>query len=281
MLFGTCVAAVVALAAVAASVVTVVNTPREAPSAGGADLGLYYDAALVTAPNPVEVDLVDHPLYAVAAPTTVECETPELDMDSDESWEEFANATGTCLDALWRPVMDELGLSPQTPEITVTRESPDSDNEEGYTLAYYEGDYTRITVVLPNVREVGAFIPAEDQEEVWVALMGHEYGHHVQFATGILELSYRLRGEASDEDEELDALRRTELQAECLAGIGLRAITDGDADALDVVDEHFNDGGDLDTHGSAANRSFWLEEGWSRGTVAGCNTYGAEEDRVS
>ncbi|MCY9784466.1 neutral zinc metallopeptidase [Nocardiopsis sp. EMB25] len=281
MLFGTSVAAAVALAALAASVVTVVNTPREDPSAGGADLGAYYDTALVAAPNPVEVDLVDHPLYAVATPTAVECDTPELDMDSDESWEEFANATGTCLDALWNPVMDELGLSPETPEITVTLESPDSGDEEGYTLAYYEGDYTRITVVLPNVRELGAFIPAEDQEEVWVALMGHEYGHHVQFATGILDLSYDMRVKAEDENEELDALRRTELQAECMAGVGLRAIMDGDADALDVVDEHFNSGGDLDTHGSAVNRSFWLEEGWSRGTVEGCNTYGADEDRVS
>ncbi|MFI6578237.1 neutral zinc metallopeptidase [Nocardiopsis sp. NPDC050513] len=281
MLFGTAVAAAVALSALAASVVTVVSTPREEPSAGGADVSLYYEAALTAAPNPVEVDLVDHPLYSVAMPTTVECDPPDLDMDSDESWEAFADATGECLDTLWEPVMTDLGLHAETPDITVTRESPDSGDEDGYTLAYYESDYTRITVVLPNVRELGAFVPDEDQEEVWVALMGHEYGHHVQFATGILDLSHERQLGSKDEAEQLEALRRTELQAECMAGVGLRAIMDGDAGALGVVNEHFNAGGDLDTHGSAVNRSFWLEEGWSRETVEGCNTYGAEARRVS
>ncbi|WP_316042257.1 neutral zinc metallopeptidase [Nocardiopsis sp. CNR-923] len=274
MLFGTAVAGAVALSALAASVVTVVSTPREEPSAGGADVSLYYEAALTAAPNPVDVGLDDHPLYSAAVPTTVECDPPDLDIDSDESWEVFADATGECLDTLWEPVMNGLGLHSETPDITVTRESPDSGEEEGYTLAYYESDHTRITVVLPNVRELGAFVPDEDQEEVWVALMGHEYGHHVQFATGILDLSHQLEFGSKDEDERLEALRRTELQAECLAGIGLRAIMDGDAEALGVVDEHFTPAATwTPTAARSTARSGWRKAGqekpWRAATPTG------------
>jgi hypothetical protein len=202
-------------------------------------------------------------------------------MGSDESWEEFATVAGECLDELWTPVLEELRLHPEPPEFAVTRDSPDTDTEEGYTLAYYESDRGRITVVLPNVRELGAQIPVDEREDVWLALMGHEYGHHIQYATGILNVSHDMRLSAGSENDELDTLRRTELQAECMAGVGLRGITGADDDALRTVNFHFNGGGDLDTHGSAANRSYWLEQGWSGATVDGCNTYGASTGQVS
>nr|WP_233571353.1 neutral zinc metallopeptidase [Nocardiopsis sp. Huas11] len=280
MLFGAGVAAAVALSALAASVLIVVTTPREDPPTGGTDLSLYYEDTLAAPPEPVTVDVADHPLYAAAMPEPVDCDTPELREESDESWEEFATAVGGCLDDLWAPVLTDLGLVAQAPEFAVTSESPDPEDAEGYTLAYYEGDYTRITVVLPNVRELGAQVRADEREEVWLALMGHEYGHHVQQTTGILGISHDLRMSAGTEADELDALRRTELQAECMAGIGLRGITDGGAGTLEVVNANFNGGGDLPTHGTAANRAFWLEQGWSQPTVGSCNTYDAEDGRV-
>nr|WP_201294759.1 MULTISPECIES: neutral zinc metallopeptidase [unclassified Nocardiopsis] len=281
MLVGSSLAAVVALVALAASILMVATTPREEPRTTGTDLSALYDQRLTARPNEVEVDLVGHPLYGAAVPERIDCPIPELDMGSDASWEEFASAAGGCLDELWSPVMAELGLLGETPEWTVTDVSPDDDNEDGYTLAYYESDYTRITVVLPNVRQLGAQIPAGEREDVWLALMGHEYGHHVQHVTGILDISHDLRWNAGSLDEELDTVRRTELQAECMAGVGLRGITGADPDALEAVNANFNTGGDLDTHGSAGNRAYWLEQGWTEPTVGACNTYGADPDRVS
>lgn len=282
VLVASCLAAVVAVAALAASILIVLTAPREEPGPQGADLSVHYDDALRERPNTVEVDIADHPLYDLAMPEHVDCDTPDLDMDSDESWEEFATVTGQCLDALWAPVMAELGLTVETPEFAVTRtspDSPDSGGEEGYTLAYYESDLSRVTVVLPNVRHLGDLLPDDQHEDVWIALMGHEYGHHVQYATGILDVSHQHKPETAE--EELEALRRTELQAECMAGAGLHGITDADEEALRVANEHFNGGGDLDTHGSADNRTFWMEQGWTETTVEGCNTYGADPGRVA
>jgi predicted metalloprotease len=280
VLFGASVAAAVALSALAASVLIVVSTPREESSPGGTNLSPHYAEAMAAPPNPVTVDIADHPLYAAPMPEPVDCDTPELESESDASWEAFATTVGGCLDELWAPVLADLGLAAQTPEFAVTTESPDANTDEGYTLAYYEGDFTRITVVLPNVRELGAQVRPEEREDVWLALMGHEYGHHVQHATGILGITHDMRLSAGTEDDELDTLRRTELQAECMAGIGLRGITDGGEDTLEVVNANFNGGGDLPTHGTAANRAFWLEQGWSQPTVDGCNTYDADDGRV-
>lgn len=281
VLVGSSVAALIALVALAASILMVVTTPREDPRPNGTDLSSLYDHRLASRPNGVEIDLLGHPFYEMAMPQPTSCQPPELDMGSDESWEEFATVTGTCLDELWAPVLEELGLTGRTPEFAVTRTSPDEDDEEGYTLAYYESDFARITVVLPNVRHLGALVPARDREDVWLALMGHEYGHHVQHLTGILDVSHDLRWNSGSADEELDTLRRTELQAECLAGVGLRGITDADPSRLDAVNANFNSGGDLETHGSAGNRAFWLERGWSEPTLHACNTYAAEPDRVA
>ncbi|WP_460760745.1 neutral zinc metallopeptidase [Nocardiopsis oceani] len=275
------VAASVALVALIASVAIVATTPQEEPETGGTDVSVYYDSDLYVQPDPVDVDLVDHPVYGVAVPEPVDCDLPALDLASDESWEGFADEAGNCLDELWAPVMAELGLVPELPDITVTDDSLDTDTEDAFTLAYYESDRSQITVVLPNVREVGAQVPADHQEHVWLALMGHEYAHHVQYATGILSVSHDLRRTAGTEADELDTLRRTELQAECMAGVGLRGLTDPDSDALDVVNQHFNGDGDLETHGSAANRALWLESGWSSETVGDCNTYAADEPDVA
>ncbi|OOC54450.1 MULTISPECIES: neutral zinc metallopeptidase [Nocardiopsis] len=281
VLVGSSVAAVIALLALAASILMVVTAPREEPRPSGTDLSAHYDDRLAARPNTVEVDLVDHPLYGTAVPEAVECDTPELDMGSDESWEEFATAAGACLDTLWTPALEGMGLSVEPLEFAVTQDSPDADGAEGYTLAYYESDLARITVVLPNVRQMGAQIPARHREDVWLALMGHEYGHHVQHVTGILAISHDLRWNAGSEADALDTLRRTELQAECMAGVGLRGITGADEETLAAVNANFNSGGDLDTHGSAAHRALWLEQGWSEPTLDGCNTYGADPDQVT
>jgi uncharacterized repeat protein (TIGR03843 family) len=281
VLGGALAAASVALVALVASVAIVVNTPQQEAPTGGADVSAFYDSGLYARPNPAEIDIADHPLYDVAMPEPVDCPLPALRTGSDDSWETFANEAGGCLNELWAPVMDELGLVPDLPEITVTDEPLDTDTEDSFTLAYYESDRGLITLVLPNVRQVGEQIPDTHQEDVWLALMGHEYAHHVQYATGILSVSHDLRRTAGSEDDELDTLRRTELQAECMAGVGLRGLTDPEGDALDVVNLHFNDGGDLDTHGTAANRALWLEAGYSSPTVGGCNTYGADENEVT
>ena len=118
-------------------------------------------------------------------------------------------------------------------------------------------------------------------------VVAHEYGHHVQDLMGALENS----GGAGARGAQGSSVR-TELQADCLAGVWARHAAETGylqepsdqelADAMDaaaavgddriqrstqgrVVPESF-------THGSAQQRVTWFRNGYNAGSADGCNT---------
>ncbi len=117
-------------------------------------------------------------------------------------------------------------------------------------------------------------------------VIAHEYGHHVQNLSGILDKVARDRSTVPQ-----SAAVRVELQADCLAGVwahhsgkgkdwldrgdieeGLNAASRIGDDTLQkasqgrVVPESF-------THGSSAQRVSWFRRGLSGGSVSQCNTF--------
>ncbi|MEY2890145.1 MAG: hypothetical protein RJA98_53 [Pseudomonadota bacterium] len=121
-------------------------------------------------------------------------------------------------------------------------------------------------------------------------VIAHEVGHHVQHLMGITDKVDRLRGQASEAQQNAMSVR-LELQADCFAGIwahdsqqskgwlengdieeALNAATQIGDDALQrksqgtVVPESF-------THGSSAQRVRWFQRGLQTGSVQQCNTF--------
>jgi predicted metalloprotease len=118
-------------------------------------------------------------------------------------------------------------------------------------------------------------------------VVAHEYGHHVQDLLGVLD-----QGGGASARGAQGAAVRTELQADCLAGVWachtaetgyLQAPSDQElADAMDaaaavgddriqrqsqgrVVPENF-------THGSSQQRVQWFRNGYKSGGLEGCNS---------
>src|SRR5690606_13040043 len=233
--------ALVSITAAAAAVVLLVAQGGQAPDSPErtpVDLSSRYSPELAEPPTAVEIDVSAHPVYDLAMPEPVDCPIPELDASSDSSWEAFSAELGGCLNDLWRPRLAELGLRVADPEFKTTRENPDEGStEEGMTLAYYDSEVREITIVIPNVSALSEEFPDRDQEGVWSALIGHEYGHHVQEVTGVLEESYEMEYGASSQSQSLQALRRTELQAECMGGVAMRGLGAFDDAAIERVNE--------------------------------------------
>ena len=122
-------------------------------------------------------------------------------------------------------------------------------------------------------------------------LVGHEIGHHIQNMHG----RFRFLGRAirSSPDNAADAVRRFELEADCLAGMWIHASkawsnsrrfkTDIMAALKTIGDENFGgrSTGDRKTplavHGTSAQRARWFMRGMESGNMRACDTFRTPE----
>ncbi|MFP7696195.1 neutral zinc metallopeptidase [Trueperella sp. LYQ143] len=134
---------------------------------------------------------------------------------------------------------------------------------------------------------------ARNEELAQLYILAHEYGHHIQLMTGILQ---RIDHHSSGEDS---SMVRSELQADCLAGAWIhnashtvdehgnqlmkaptaQELQDALAAAQAVGDDRIYESAGMQanpdnfSHGSAEKRMEWLTRGMENGTFAACNTW--------
>ena len=127
-------------------------------------------------------------------------------------------------------------------------------------------------------------------------VIAHEYGHHIEDQLGVLGKIRTQQGPKSDSV-------RTELMADCLAGVwakgaqttkdsqGQTIITDLTQDdikrAIDAAQAVGDDriqkrtSGRVNpesfTHGTAAQRVRWFNQGMQQGTIKGCDTFATDD----
>ena len=122
-------------------------------------------------------------------------------------------------------------------------------------------------------------------------VIAHEVGHHVQKQLGILDKVQELKQRADDEATANQIQVRTELQADCLAGVWAnlndqmkKRLQPGDIEeALNAASQIGDDMiqkrmtgrvvPDAFTHGTAAQRVHWFKAGFESGRMDACDTF--------
>lgn len=118
----------------------------------------------------------------------------------------------------------------------------------------------------------------------YVGLLAHEYGHHLQARTGMLDDYARAVGRASA-SHRLVLSRRLELQADCFEGVFLHSaratleLSARDRRELRVWHGYTGDEdpptGRPADHGTSQAQIRWLERGLDSGDLGRCNTWKA------
>jgi predicted metalloprotease len=122
----------------------------------------------------------------------------------------------------------------------------------------------------------------------WAYVIAREMGHHVQRLTGVNDEVTRVSTSEPDRANELSV--RTELQADCYAGVWASTVyeegllEEGDLEEAFNAAEAIGDdrlqgrgGGQINpdsfTHGSSEQRRTWFNAGYDSGEAAACDTF--------
>jgi uncharacterized protein len=246
-------------------------------------------ATTATPPRRAEpvLALGDHPINTegVGLPATT-CALPRFGQDA-AAQAAFYRAGVPCLDTAWSPVLSAANLPTGAPSVEVTTgevSSPCGSNPAN-TPAFYCP--TNRTIYLPAGYYSERFGAESGQ---YLAVLAHEYGHHVQGITGIFDAYWDQRYEAGPQSEAgLEFSRRLELQATCYAGMFVAGVSGRGSVDGDVVDQlvfGLGNGGDDAVpdlprdHGTMANNARWADQGRRYNLAWQCNTWLADASSV-
>jgi uncharacterized protein len=258
-----------------APVTTTQDTPTETTPAG---------------PQPV-YELGENPLFAGNVGTPAVSCTLKRWQTTPAGAEAFFRSTLPCLNAAWQPVLEQAGLPFSPPAIQFPKgkdwSSPCGSvaGGEGAVAAFYCGENNTLYMPFEGLQtEMYGAHPG-----VYLALIAHEYGHHVQAMSGVLDAYSQARYDAGvDTEPGLELSRRLELQAQCFSGMFLastygRGSVDDNilTEARTTQDRGDHTAGLPRDHGTDAHTQAWWEQGAQKNRTFECNTWKSPAKEVA
>lgn len=233
------------------------------------------------------------PLYQVGPINGFGCAGRQIAPGDSASFEAFLNSTTNCLDRSWSAAFSRAGLQFSPPRRVFWRtpgRSPCGDYPAPGAAAFYCTLNNAIYIGVGGHAQRSAGNLPVTYNVTYARNLAHEYAHHVQERSGILAESRELRLSASSLDVRNAVTRRSELQAQCFAGVFMAAVRPSFPVSTEqwrvaVRDSYGrgDDPSDPDTrdHGSNSHYAGWLNLGYSRTTTRSCNTWTAPASQVS
>ena len=236
------------------------------------------------------LELADHPILQDpdAGLQNIVCELPAWHSDQ-AAVQAFFTAADECLNQAWGPFLEAYHLPFLPPTLHfptgTTFQTPCGTIAVGVaTAAYYCDNNLYVPYRGLQIDQYG------DNPGVYLALIAHEYGHHVQEVAGIMDAVWQqIYTVGQDTPAGLELSRRKELQAQCFSGMFLGAVVDrGGSVTREMYAKAWRDqdtrgdntSGSHD-HGTNAHYAAWWRKGAESDRLAQCNTFAAPSSEVS
>jgi predicted metalloprotease len=212
--------------------------------------------------------------------------------DAESELVDFSSFVVRDLQKFWAADFQKGGRDFSATQLVLFRQRTPTGCGEGSTATgpFYCPLDRKIYLDLGFFRELAQRFQAPgDFAQAYV--IAHEYGHHVQTLTGITKQVSDASQENSDQRNALSV--RTELQADCLAGVWAHStferglLEQGDLEegltaAGSVGDDRIQEQAtgrispETFTHGTAEQRTRWFKTGFDRGDATACDTFSGD-----
>ena len=281
----------VLLAGLMVFVIVRVATSGDPASSSQSGPGNAAPAAGATpVPGQKILELADHPMLQDpnAGLRNIVCVLPDWHSDTQTA-EAFFTAAEQCLNDAWGSFLEYYHLPFRPPTLHFPA-GPSFQTACGTiavgvaTAAYYCDNNLYVPYKGLQIDQYG------DNPGVYLALFAHEYGHHVQEMSGLLDAVWQqIYANGQNSPTGLDLSRRKELQAQCFSGMFLGAVVDrGGSVTRDMYAKAWRDqdtrgdntSGSHD-HGTNSHYAEWWRIGAQYNRIAKCNTFAAPASEVS
>jgi predicted metalloprotease len=210
------------------------------------------------------------------------------DQDPQRDIKEFSVYVFNDVQGTWSRILAEDGRDYERAQLVLYSDAVSTEGCGGATSAvgpFYCPADSRVYLDLTFYDEMKRALNAPG-DFAWAYVIAHEVGHHVQNLLGTNDEV--ADAENSDNRDELSV--RTELQADCYAGVWAATVfkegdlQEGDLDEAFTATEAVGDdtlareagrnvNTDSFTHGSAEQRRHWFTEGYQSGDPSKCDTF--------
>lgn len=235
-------------------------------------------------------------VYRMGALPAVRCPAGTVNIYNHAQLKGLILRTGACLNRGWGPALERVGIAHAPPRYAIAagrgRGACGDYPPRGSIVPYYCPRNTTIYASTSAMARGTGTAPGYGELTSWhgaiISMMAHEYGHHVQYLTGLTDAWWRQTLESGSQDTRLALSRRLELQATCFGGMFMRSVAGTypvPPARRELLYAFYSRVGDHPgyprDHGSPANNHRWFRQGFEQNRTQQCNTWRASAVTVS
>ncbi|TMR28561.1 peptidase [Nonomuraea zeae] len=244
----------------------------------------------------LNTSLKNNTMYRAGTLPRLNCQAGGANIFNHNQLKSLILKTGRCMDKAWQPILEKQGIRFSPPGYSIVakrgRGACGDYPSAGSMVPYYCPRNNTIYASTSAMARGNGNARGYGQIITWhggiISMMAHEYGHHVQNITGLMDSWWRSTLDSSSQSGKLALSRRLELQATCFGGMWMRSV----ASSYPISSSNksrlfwfYAQVGDYPgwprDHGTPANNNRWFRQGWERNKAYQCNTWMAPSSTTS